>query len=631
MDRKNLNRLPDPATCRRMGGGLLAAGLALGTWQAAAADFAFDGSEFHPVGVLAGDQGAPALALGATGGLIVWQDNATDGDGLGISARRITASGSALGAAFRVNELGAGDQEKPKVAVLPDGGAVIAWQGGDLGAQSVYARVLGPDGVFRTGDILLSTGTDHCQDVDLAVLSDGKVVVVWSSDAADSSMQGLFARRIDTASGPLLELIRVNQFTQFNQRSASVTGTADGGFVVTWVSEQQTGPLQADIFARTFAAAGTAVGAEFRVNPTPSVCSNPQVARSSDQSFWFVWSERTGPAGQAHWDVSGRRYDNRMRPIGEAFRLNQTTNGNQFAPKIAFGGNAALVVWTDDRTDGSGRGVAGSVFGLDAASLTPEWILNTTRGGDQIEPVVGSGGFQNWLTVWTDWTGYREGTDLFAQRVGPEAAPLEPMAAVFGEGISSWQVGFSWLAPSGVSVEGYEISFDDGTPVAVAGDRWSSPDVLPASSHTARLRYLTADGRTSPWSNPVVARSWGKDQNGDGLPDDWQQAHFGNDPSLWPLPGVDTDGDGVSNRNEFLAGTSPVDASEVLKVTVTPGVQGLRLDWNTRPGAFYQLQSSTDLQEWIPAGDQRLAVGSSDGVLMNGENVSSYYRVKRVR
>ena len=114
--------------------------------------FAFDGSEVHPVGVLAGEQGAPALALGATGALIVWQDNATDGDGLGISARRITASGSPLGAAFRVNELGAGDQEKPKVAVLPDGGAVIAWQGGDLGAQSVYARVLGPDGVFRTGD-----------------------------------------------------------------------------------------------------------------------------------------------------------------------------------------------------------------------------------------------------------------------------------------------------------------------------------------------------------------------------------------------------------------------------------------------------------------------------------------------
>src|SRR2546425_7220543 len=49
-------------------------------------------------------------------GFLVWQDNVTDGDGLGISARRITGNLSGLFGVFRVNEQSAGDQENARVA-----------------------------------------------------------------------------------------------------------------------------------------------------------------------------------------------------------------------------------------------------------------------------------------------------------------------------------------------------------------------------------------------------------------------------------------------------------------------------------------------------------------------------------
>ncbi len=44
------------------------------------------------------------------------------------------------------------------------------------------------------------------------------------------------------------------------------------------------------------------------------------------------------------------------------------------------------------------------------------------------------------------------------------------------------------------------------------------------------------------------------DSDGDGLPDDWEMAHFG---SLAHAPNGDADGDGVSNLNEYRAGTDP--------------------------------------------------------------------------
>src|SRR3989442_1058979 len=73
--------------------------------------------EYAPAGNLTGDQTHPQLSLTRTNGFIVWQDNATDGDGLGISARALDSSFSSPFASFRVNQQGADDQENPQVAM----------------------------------------------------------------------------------------------------------------------------------------------------------------------------------------------------------------------------------------------------------------------------------------------------------------------------------------------------------------------------------------------------------------------------------------------------------------------------------------------------------------------------------
>ncbi len=57
---------------------------------------------------------------------------------------------------------------------------------------------------------------------------------------------------------------------------------------------------------------------------------------------------------------------------------------------------------------------------------------------------------------------------------------------------------------------------------------------------------------------------------------------------------VDTDGDGLTNYEEWLCGTSPIDAADVLAVTAAAGgADGFTLDWPAVPGLIYAVKSST--------------------------------------
>src|SRR6266850_5029703 len=102
--------------CRR----LAFSGLCIGFVASAFAQnlYAPQGGEYPIAGYLPGDQVFPQVSLGTNGGYVVWQDSVTDGDGLGISARRINGNFLPYFGVFRVNEQAAGDQENAGVALL---------------------------------------------------------------------------------------------------------------------------------------------------------------------------------------------------------------------------------------------------------------------------------------------------------------------------------------------------------------------------------------------------------------------------------------------------------------------------------------------------------------------------------
>src|SRR5208282_4580248 len=265
--------------------------------------YATNGTEYAIVGSLPGDQVHPDAAVNTNGGFVVWQDNITDGNGWGVSAMQLNPTLSGSGSSFRVNVQGTNDQENPRVALLPGGGAVFVWQGGVEGLnQHVYARFLSADGTWlTTTDVLVNTFTNNFQqNPAIATLTNGNVIVVWASydEVSSSSMQDVYGRIFSPAGTPVTGEFLINQFTSYNQRTPAVAALANGGFVVAWVSEQErtaapapgsgsfsvtmtnaaTAPTPSvDVYARLYDGGGNAQGGEFLVNADFNPCANPDV------------------------------------------------------------------------------------------------------------------------------------------------------------------------------------------------------------------------------------------------------------------------------------------------------------------------------------------------------------------
>src|SRR5258706_14141511 len=120
----------------------------------------------------------------------------------------------------------------------------------------------------------------------------------------------------------------VNQMTLFNQRTPNVAALANGGFVVSWISEQQrVGLPQAppgftytitnsasitrpsvDVYVRIFDGNGTAVFDEAFVNTASDVCPSPPIAASANGGFGVVLSHRETFNPSNSWDVVFRSF-----------------------------------------------------------------------------------------------------------------------------------------------------------------------------------------------------------------------------------------------------------------------------------------------------------------------------------
>ena len=604
-------------------------------WVSAQSGYAPEAGEYAVAGALAGEQTFPDLALNGSGGFIVWQDNITDGSGLGISARQLNGTFSGSLGNFRVNQSGADDQENARVSLLNGGGAAFVWQGGKQGFQRIYARFLGANGTWLTGDVRANSFTNDYQlNPGVTTLANGDVVVVWSSRNQESaaSMQGVFAQRFSATGQKLGGEFQINEFTSNNQRTPVVAGLKDGRFAVAWVSEQQQFENSVDIYARLFSAAGVPSGGEFVVNTSTNVCANPSVVAAGDGGFAVAWSEKDLLSVQVNsWDAVARTFS-ATGFGGAARRVNTQTAGDQYAPKISAAGSDYLVAWISMAQDGSYEGIYGQFLHSDGSLAGGELRINTTTAGPQLYPAVGSDGAGRFLVTWTSFGPGVNSFDLFAQRFASTTQPLLAPTSPFVSALDQSRLQVAWPGMDGFAVANYEV-YADGASSATAvvtNNLWRMTGLTAGSTHTFRLAYVLTDGRRSPLSASSTGTTWGADDNFDGLPDDWQVLYWGSNPANWPSPTADSDGDGASNRDEFLAGTNPTNAASVLRIKLSASSQGMFLTWNTQPGQVYQVQGAESLGAWANLGLPRFANGGTDSLNVGGSQ-TGYYRVLRVR
>lgn len=141
---------------------------------------------------------------------------------------------------------------------------------------------------------------------------------------------------------------------------------------------------------------------------------------------------------------------------------------------------------------------------------------------------------------------------------------------------------------------------------------------------------VDGSGRWGTWWGKIVPPTIA-DTDSDGLPDEWEIVHQ-FDP-LNPLDAqLDSDGDRLTNRDEFLAGTDPRDAASVLCFT-SVGLDRTRLNltFPTIANRIYRLERSTSLSssDWTEVSIIRgtgAPASARDDLLPS--NTTAFYRLR---
>lgn len=147
--------------------------------------------------------------------------------------------------------------------------------------------------------------------------------------------------------------------------------------------------------------------------------------------------------------------------------------------------------------------------------------------------------------------------------------------------------------------------------------------------------------------------STGTDVDGDGLPDEWERwvlelagrtkSGTATDAEIAAFcPDDDADGDGMTNRQEFLAGTDPFLATDIFKIEsfeVLPGTGRARLVFTSAADRTYRIvMAETPNAPWMPVATTRtegaeLAYESYKGtgrritVYVDAQLASQFFRV----
>ena len=211
---------------------------------------------------------------------------------------------------------------------------------------------------------------------------------------------------------------------------------------------------------------------------------------------------------------------------------------------------------------GAASGLAESPDPTDAPAPTPERVpVGATDSGDNIASFSSRGP----VTV--------DGSNRLKPDVSAPGVNIR--SSVPGNGYAGGWSGTSMAGPHVVGVVALLISAHPELRGQVDG-------IERIIEHTAVPRTNSEScGGVSSTEIPNNTYGWGRvdalaalglnDTDGDGIPDWWELWHNlnPNDPSDAAL---DSDGDGVSNLNEYLAGTDPMDAADYFHIaSITAG------------------------------------------------------------
>ena len=346
------------------------------------------------------DQYTPTITGLANGGFVVtWRtdDTSQDGSGSAIKAQVFSAAGVRQGGEFLVNSAWVSDQYEPTIAGLANGGFVVAWSHYDpsqpgVGSQ-VKAQVFSALGVPQGAEILVisAAATGHVYTPAITGLANGGFVVTW--ETYEPGIGSEIKAQVFNATGLKQgSEFLVNIATAFDEYHPTITGLANGGFVVTWYQDGGNA-----IKAQIFSAAGMKQGAEFLVNSAwASDDYDPTITALSNGGFVVTWTTEDPAQDGSGSAIKAQVFDASGVKQGAEFLVNTAAAGGQYVPTITGLANGGFVVtWTtyDPAQDGSGSAIKAQIFQLGDFSLSVAAVQETQVANVAFAQLSGNGAY----------------------------------------------------------------------------------------------------------------------------------------------------------------------------------------------------------------------------------------------
>ena len=214
--------------------------------------------------------------------------------------------------------------------------------------------------VFLSLASLADAGRAQVTTVRLA--SDSSFVVVWTSSGSFGTDQerSIEGQRFASNGAPVGSQFQVNTYTTDLQDSVALAVIPDGRFVVVFSSRDSSGSDSGDsIQARRYSSSGQAQGVESQVNVTTEGGQvRPAVAVDADGTYLVVWQSANSPGSdQDSNSIQARGFLANGVAAGNEAQVNtRVTGSDDNVALAAVGGREFLAVWESPLDGVPGQG-----------------------------------------------------------------------------------------------------------------------------------------------------------------------------------------------------------------------------------------------------------------------------------
>lgn len=369
------------------------------------------------LGAGGGEDRDAQLAAGPDGGTIaVWDHH--DGSDFVIQERRLGPGGAPAGPVRQLSASG-GDAFEPRLAVAPDGSAIVVWKRFDGSAYVIQERRLDAAGEPEAAAHDLSAAGRYAGQARVAVGSDGRAVVVW--ERYDGYRTRIQTRAISAAGVPASIYYDLSGGAQ-NSVEPDVAIGPDGRAWVVWDRYDGSDSI---VQGRRLAAGGAPEATTYDLSAAGSDAIEPDLAAGGDGAATVVWTRPDGTTDE----VQALRLGASGAPKGAAAALSDGS-GPALQPRVAAAADgSAAVVWEQR---------AGAGFVVEERHLETGGVAAATTydlsgvGADAHEPRVASGPDGTATVAWD--TVSAGGAVVQAQRLRPGGEPDGPVVELSATG-----------------------------------------------------------------------------------------------------------------------------------------------------------------------------------------------------